>query len=241
MIARSGQKICRLLLRGWRLPEKTGNRVRVSSFSKLCEFEAVFGSARRVDILGCRDNVGVENLNLGWLAWRSRQAEGCAYKVVSILKVAADSNLAGTVPLGSPFAPIKGIHSPRCEIIAGARLGVNDVVAHAAGGGVRHARVGAGTNVGQAQWRVGDVALGAGRAVLVGIGRRDKLRRGAARRGRSIGMVRGGRGSIVAGGGAGARVAMGQAQRRLADRGKFLHRRLLLGLRLLGEAVLRRH
>ncbi len=167
-------------------------------------------------------------------------AANSTYKIVTILEVAANSNLAGTITLGCPFAPIKGIDSPGCEIIAGARLGVYDVVAHTAGRAVGHARVGAGTNVGQAQWRVGYVALGAGGAILVDVGGRDKLRRGAAWRGRGIGMVRGGS-CIVAGGGAGARVAVREAQWRLAARRIVLHGALLLGLRLLGEAVLRRH
>ena len=36
------------------------------------------------------------------------------YEVVPIFEVAGDSNLASSIALGLPFAPVKGIKSPRC-------------------------------------------------------------------------------------------------------------------------------
>ena len=71
MVARGGEQIGRLLLGRWRLPQKTGNGVRVSRLRDPCEVHCELGGARGVDIGGCGRQVRVQDLNLcGWLsAW----------------------------------------------------------------------------------------------------------------------------------------------------------------------------
>lgn len=216
-------------------------------FSQLGELEVVFGGAGCVDVLGRGDDVRIENLNLFLSACAALREVNNTYKVVAIFEVAADGNLASAVALWPPLAPVKGIDGPGRKIVAGSRLGVGGFVAHGIGRAVGHARVGARANVGQAQWRVGYVAVGGGRSVFGRIGGRSKLRRGAAGRGRGIGMV-GGRG-IEASGGAGAGIAVREAQRRPGRGRVVLHgglllrgmlRRSLLLLLLLLERMLRR-
>lgn len=52
-------------------------------------------------------------------------AEGKATdKIVAVLEIAADGNLAGAIGLRPPLAPVKGIDGPGRHIVAGAWLGV---------------------------------------------------------------------------------------------------------------------
>lgn len=129
-----------------------------------------------------------------------------------ILEVATNGQLAGPITLGGPFAPVKGIDGPGGEVVAGIGLGVGEVVGRGAWGTVRHARVGARTDVSETQWGVGEVALGAGRIVLVVIRGRHELGRGAAGRGGRIGVVVGGA-IVAASSRAGAGVAVRHAER----------------------------
>lgn len=128
---------------------------------------------------------------------------------MSILEIAPDSYLSGAIALRPPFAPVKSIYSPGSQVIAGPGLSIGWVISRAAGRTVRHARVGTWPNVGEAQRCIGKIALGAGSAVLCGIGGRHELRRGATGRCGCVGVIGGRQGRVICGLGARARVGMG--------------------------------
>jgi len=205
MIARGGEEVSGLLLGGWGFPEQAGDGVRMRRLGHLVELEAVFGGARRVYLWRRVNDLAVEDLDLDGgvrrAMGRASQRRAGTYEVVTVLEVAANGKLAGAVALGPPLAPVEGIYGPGSQVVAGPRLGVDQVVAHRPGGAVRHARVGAWPDVGEAKRRVGEVALGARGIVFGAVAGGHELRGGAARRGGRVGMVGGRRRRVVGGGG----------------------------------------
>lgn len=126
------------------------------------------------------------------VAGMSGRSDGeLTYKVVPIFEVASNGNLAGSIALGLPFTPVKGIKSPWRQIIARAGLHVGKFILKGPGRAVRQGRVGSGTDVGQAQGRVRKVPLRRC-AILARLRGRYELRGacgGATRRGRGVGRV----------------------------------------------------
>lgn len=135
VISRCRQQVCRLLLRRRRLPEQPCHRVRVRSLSNFRVLERVFGASRRVYFLRGRDDVGVQDLDLfGPISIQFiRNPVNSTYKVVAVFEVASQSNLASTVALWPPLAPIESVDGPGCKIVAGAGLCIRELAAQASG------------------------------------------------------------------------------------------------------------
>lgn len=64
VVSRRREQVSRLLLRGGRFPEQARHRVGMCSLGDFLKFEVDFGGARLVDIVGRRDHLGIEDLDL---------------------------------------------------------------------------------------------------------------------------------------------------------------------------------
>lgn len=78
------------------------------------------------------------------------QGLGVTYKIVAVFEIAGDGNLAGSVAVGLPLAPVVGIEGPWRKVIARAGLHVGNLILEGARRTVRHGRVSSRSDVGEA-------------------------------------------------------------------------------------------
>lgn len=73
------------------------------------------------------------------------------YKVVAVFQVASYGQLAGSVALRGPFAPVEGVDGPGSQVIAGTGLSIGEIISVRAVMAIRHARVGSGPDISEAE------------------------------------------------------------------------------------------